>query len=85
MYGNATWACAMEDEYAPLLDPLRKWQEKYDDNPFSVLASPTWEESVFNQLHTKVGNTISCMQIINDYQTFFNVFIGQELLVWREL
>lgn len=53
-YGNATWACAMEDEYAPLLDPLKNWQEKYDDNPFSVLASPTWEKSVFNQLHTKV-------------------------------
>lgn len=53
-YGATTWVCAKEANYSPVVDPLRDWQRKFDDNPFSLLASPKWEKSVFNQLHTKV-------------------------------
>ena len=43
-------------EVNPINDKLNTWRRKFDDNPFELFNSDTWENSDFHQMNEKVTN-----------------------------
>ena len=41
-------------EVNPINDKLNTWRRKFDDNPFELFNSDTWENSDFHQMNEKV-------------------------------
>ena len=52
-YGASSWVCTMR-EVNPINDKLNTWRRKFDDNPFELFNSDTWENSDFHQMNEKV-------------------------------
>jgi len=52
-YGASSWVCTMR-EVNPINDKLNTWRRKFDDNPFELFNSDTWENSDFHQMNEKL-------------------------------
>ena len=55
-YDDTTWICAKTVNFSAPSDPLLGWQKKFDDNPFKLFVSDTWQNSAINKMHEKVSS-----------------------------
>jgi hypothetical protein len=53
-YGKTAWACSKMEDVGTAVGSLNGWQNKFDGNPFKLLALPIWKMSPFKQMHKMV-------------------------------
>jgi len=48
------WVCTKENKVDPLADPMRNWEEKYDNNPMLAMRSSNYKEGPSSKMFMKL-------------------------------